>query len=127
MPVARGRADGSRNPTCDVAWASGRKRNHDDRWSMAENPVGDRCNAPGVPLGRPDLTPQPWGGAAPKPPDHVRSRWGGYSVRLRKRMGGTCGHVEVSWRRQTDRPTDHAPHARAPDAPRTPQMSVPAV
>eukprot|EP00966_Prymnesium_polylepis_P061505 1427475-Prymnesium_polylepis.1 len=33
-----------------------------------------------------------------------------YSVRHRKRMGGNCGHVEVGWRRQTDRPTD-APHA----------------
>ena len=31
-----------------------------------------------------------------------------YSVRLRKRMGGTCGQAEVNWRRQTDLETDMA-------------------
>eukprot|EP00966_Prymnesium_polylepis_P047154 1091974-Prymnesium_polylepis.1 len=41
-------------------------------------------------------------------------------------MGGTYGQGEVGWRRQTDRPPD-APCARAPDAPGTTQMSVPAV
>eukprot|EP00966_Prymnesium_polylepis_P029022 673043-Prymnesium_polylepis.1 len=53
-----------------------------------------------------------------------------HSVRHRKRTGGTCGQVEVGWRRETDRPPDgDAPHphtgARRPkdDA----DMSVPAV
>ena len=48
------------------------------------------------------------------------------SVRLRKRMGGTCGQAEVGLRRRTDRPPD-ASAPRAPDAPRTTQMSVVAV